>query len=268
MSSTATTTSTATTNPTVQFKTGLQYGFFFDQSRCDGCNTCQVACKSWNMLAAGPGKMCRILQWEKGTFVNVRQNVLFAPCYHCQNPVCVPAANGALIKEPSYGAVLVDPALANSPNLKAAWVACPYGAIAFDSDAPDSNAVKCTMCVDRLQQGLFPACVTACTTRALDFDTMDNLKLKYGTNQQLTDMPSPSTKPSIVFKPLTPRKALVPYDAAAALTLLGSRPSPMPPVFTDPSTVTSVPAGVTRDHPVFHAKSSAEFMVITSDDTS
>ncbi len=264
MSSTTSTTSSTTTT---QFKTGLQYGFFFDQSRCDGCNTCQVACKGWNMLTPGPGKMCRLMQWETGTFVNVRHSTLFAPCYHCQNPVCIPAAKGALIKEPMYGAVLIDPAKANSTDLKAAWEICPYGAIAFDSDAPDSNAVKCTMCIDRLELGTYPACVAACTTRALDFDTMDNLQKKYGNNQQLTGMPPADSKPSIVFRPMNPRKSLVPYDANEALKLLGSRPAPIPPVFTDSSTVTTVAAKVTRDHPIFHASSAAEFMLGTTHDT-
>jgi len=250
-----------------QFKTGVQYGFFFDQTRCDGCNTCQVACKAWNNLDPGPGKMLRILQWEKGTFPNVRQRTLFAPCYHCANPVCIPPANGALIKESKYGAVLIDPAKANSTDLKAAWEACPYGAIAFTSDAPDSTAVKCTMCVDRLEQGMYPVCVMACTTRCLDFGPLDQMVSKHGSNMQLPDMPAPDSKPAIVFKPANLRKAIVPYDTAQALTLLGARPG-MPPVYTDPSVVTSVAAGTTKDHPVFHAKSSEEFMVDTTDDTS
>jgi anaerobic dimethyl sulfoxide reductase subunit B (iron-sulfur subunit) len=218
------------------------------------------------MLPAGPGKMLRILQWETGSFPNVRQNVLFAPCYHCQNPVCIPAANGALVKEPNYGAVLIDPAKANSPDLKAAWEACPYGAISFDSDAPDSNAVKCTMCIDRLVQGQYPACVMACTTRALDFDTVANLTKKYGSNQQLNAMPAPDSKPAIVFKPSNPRKTLVPYDANQALTLLGARPG-MPAVYTDPSTVTNITAGTTKSAPIFHAKGSKQFMIATTDDT-
>lgn len=251
---------------TITFKTGAQYGFFFDQSRCIGCNTCQVACKSWNMLQPGPGKMLRILQWEKGAFPNVRQRVLFAPCYHCEDPVCIDAAKGALIKEPNYGAVLIDPAKATSPDLKNAWSVCPYGAISFTSDAPDSAAVKCTMCIDRLTGGLYPVCVMSCVARALDFDTMDNLKKKYGTNQQLEDMPTPETKPAIVFKPAAARKMLVPYNVTEALTLLGKR-DPLPAIYTDSSKVTTVATGVTQDKPVFHAKSSAAFMVATTDNT-
>jgi len=219
------------------------------------------------MLLPGPGKMCRILQWETGTFVNVRQNILFAPCYHCATPACVTPANGAIIKEPNYGAVLIDPALANSPDLKAAQNACPYGAIAFDSDSADSNAFKCTMCVDRLTQGYYPACVAACTARAIDFDTMPNLIKKYGNNQQLAGMPAATTAPSVVFKPLNPRKSLVPYDETEALTLLAGTLGSGQPALTDTTKVTNVPAGITKDHPVFFAQNTAEYMVATTDDT-
>ena len=124
----------------------------------------------------------------------------------------------------------------------------------------------CNMCIDRLQDNLYPVCVMSCVNRALDFDTLANLKAKYGSNQQLEGMPAPDAKPAIVFKPANARKALVPYDAAKALTLLGKR-DPLPPIYTSSSQVTTVAAGVTKDTPVFHAKSCAAFMVATTDDT-
>src|SRR3972149_1663426 len=124
----------------------VQYGFFFDQSRCHGCNICQVACKSWNMLPPGPEKWMRGYQWEK--------------------PVCVDAADGAMYKEEKYGAVLIDPDKATSASMRKAWVACPYGAIAFDSDAPDAKASMCTMCIDRLEQDKLPVCVESGAHRA------------------------------------------------------------------------------------------------------
>jgi len=155
--------------------TVTQYGFFFDQSRCVGCQDCTISCKSWNLLPAGPVKWSRLYQWETGSFPNVRVNTLFAPCYHCANPVCIPAANGAMYKEPNFGAVLIDPTQTQNPSLRAAWEACPYGAIVFDSDAPDANASKCTMCIDRLVQGQQPVCVMSCMMRALDFGKLSDL---------------------------------------------------------------------------------------------
>ena len=117
----STTTTTTTTATTISWPKGVQYGFFFDQSRCNGCHVCAVECKSWNLLDPGPTKWAKVYEWETGVFPNVVINTLFAPCFHCQNPACVGKANGAMIKEPKYGAVLIDPSQATSAGLKAAW---------------------------------------------------------------------------------------------------------------------------------------------------
>ncbi len=267
-----TTTSSTSTSTTTTFQTGVQYGFFFDQSRCYNCRVCTVACMEWYNLApttltGSTMKYARMFEWETGSFPNIRMNYLFAPCYHCANPVCVAAANGAMMKEPKYGAVLIDPGQANSASLRAAWNACPYGAISFDSDSPTASASKCTMCIDRLEQGLYPICVQACPARALDFDTMDNLKIKYGTNQQLDEMPDPgTTNPSVVFNPHSAKTQLVPYDATEALTLLATR-APYAPVYSNPDQVTTIPQGVVkRTSLVMKPSSAADFMSYTMTD--
>jgi len=268
MSST-TTTSTTTTTTTVTFQTGVQYGFFFDQSRCVSCRTCVISCKDWNNIPPGYVKMAKIYEWETGTFPNLRLNYLFGACYHCAVPACVPEANGAMFKEPNYGAVLINPALQNSPSLRAAFNACPYGSISFDSDAANANAYKCTMCVDRLTQGQYPICVEACPMRALDFDTMPNLIAKYGSNSQLDEMPSPTTtKPSVVFNPHVQTKtSLVPYDANEALQLWQQRPSGLPPFFNDVSDVTNTSATVVgRSQLNMKATSVENFQYITGTD--
>jgi len=259
---------TTTTTSTTVFKTGVQYGFFFDQSRCTGCHACSVACKSWNLVNAGPVKWNRHFEWETGTFPNLTINQLFAPCYHCATPVCVGVANGAMFKEPLYGAVLIDPNLATSGDLKTAWEMCPYGAIVFDSDAPNSNASKCTMCIDRLSQNLLPSCVLSCPQRALDFGPLSDLQATYGTkNQQLTGMPDPSaTNPSVVFKPTLPMPQYVPYDASVALPLLAQRGT-LPPFFTSTSDVTGAPQNIVgRNSLNMKAASTDELMETTRND--
>jgi len=172
-----------------------------------------------------------------------------------------------MFKEPKYGAVLIDPAQSTSANLKAAWEACPYGCIVFDSDAADSNASKCTMCIDRLSQGLLPACVTACPQRALDFGSIVDLQQKYGTNNQLTGMPDGSTTdPSVVFKPTLASPQYVPYDANAALTLLAQRGT-LPPFFAQPSDVTGAPTNIVgRNALVMKATSTEQVMETTRND--
>jgi len=246
-----------------------QYGFYFDQSRCTGCQTCITACKSWNQIPTGPVRWNRLFQWEKGTWPTVRVNTLFAPCYQCANPPCVAAANGGLIKEPKYGAVLVDPSKAT--NLRAAAAACPYGAITFDSDASDATGSKCTMCVDRLDQNLLPICVAACQMRALDFGTLDSLKAKYpGALTSLPDMPSDGgAQPAILFKAQDAKKTLIPYDPNAALTLWANRPSGLPSVYSQASDVTTIPAGLmTKNVLKMKAGSVAEVQLRLADDQS
>jgi len=253
-----------------------QYGFFFDQSRCVGCERCTASCKSWNLLPPGPTKWLRVFQWESGTFPSVRVSTLFAPCYHCANPVCVAAAgDGSLFKEPKYGAVLIDPDLATgNPNLRTAAAACPYGAIVFDSDSPSATASKCTMCVDRLEQGLKPVCVLACPVRALDFDTLENIQTKYGTTMDMTGLPSSSiATPAISFKPQVATKTnLVTYDVDTALQLFASRPtwpSGLPPVYSQPTDVTDIPAGLMlKNTLVLQPKTTEELMLRTQDDNS
>jgi anaerobic dimethyl sulfoxide reductase subunit B (iron-sulfur subunit) len=52
--------------------------------------------------------------------------------------------------------------------------ACPYGAPRFD--AARGVMTKCTLCSDRLEEGLAPSCVTACPMRALDFGTREEME--------------------------------------------------------------------------------------------
>ncbi len=222
------------------------------------------------MIPPGSSKWLRIFQWEKGTFPNVRVNTLFAPCYHCENPACVDAANGAMFKEPKYGAVLIDPAQAKSANVKAGWQACPYGAIAFDSNGPDSTASKCTMCIDRLDQGLKPVCVLSCSVRALDFDTMENLQKKYGASAALEDVPTNTAlAPAVVFKSKAAKKTLVAYDAGKALQLMGQRPGGLPAVYSQVSDVTTIPSNMmNKNKLVLKPQTTEELMLRTQDDNS
>jgi anaerobic dimethyl sulfoxide reductase subunit B len=240
-----------------------QYGFFFDQSRCVHCYTCQMSCKAKNNISPGAERWLRLFNWESGSFPDVRTLTLFAPCYHCENPVCVTAAgDGSLIKEPKYGAVLIDPAKVGSSALKVGADACPYGAIMFDENG---NASKCNMCVDRLEAGQLPACVMSCPMRALDFGLLSDLQTKYGTNADLAGVPSSSaTSPAIIFKPITPRKQIVPYDETTALQLLGARGS-LPPVYTDSTQATDT-TGVTIGRPTLNMNATGQDLINATQD--
>ena len=243
-----------------------QYGFFFDQSRCTGCRTCTISCKDWYDVPPGPAKWLKVYEYEKGSFPDLRIHFQWVPCFHCENPVCVDACPfEALYKEATYGAVLVDEEKCQGSRL--CWQACPYGAIAYESDEWGAKAQKCTMCIDRLEQGMQPSCVESCPMRALDFGPLAELQAKYGDLRDLEDLPSSATTlPAVVLKPHDEKVQLVSYDADKALELLQYR-WPLPPIFESKEDVTDVPEGlVGRDKLVIKPKDSEDLQFYTQDD--
>lgn len=248
-----------------------QYGFFFDQSRCTGCRACSISCKEWYDVKPGPLKYMRVYQWEQGTFPDLRLGLLAVNCYHCDKPDCVDACpTKALFKEEKYGAVLVDQD--KCEGNRDCWEACPYGSMVFASDDPKEKAHKCTMCIDRLEEGLMPICVMSCSLRALDFGPIDELRAKYGDCNTLDGLPDGSiTRPAAVFKPRDEKKQLIPWDGHKALDLWQQRgpyaQADLPNVFDSKERVTSPPAGIVgRDRLVLKAKTVEELMMATRDD--
>jgi Fe-S-cluster-containing dehydrogenase component len=53
--------------------------------------------------------------------------------------------------------------------------ACPWGAPQWNSKT--GKVEKCDYCMDRLDAGLKPACVSTCTTGCLDFGTVEDTTL-------------------------------------------------------------------------------------------
>ena len=199
-----------------------QYAFYFDQSRCMGCNTCTVSCKDWNQVEPGPARWRKLRVTESGVFPDTAVFNLVMACNHCANPACLTACPvGAIYKRDEDGIVLVDRAKCQS--LRSCVARCPYGAPQFADDAqePTPDAAwtvphpmqKCTMCVDRVTTGKNPSCVDSCPQRALDFGTVEALMARYPTAQRtVVGMPDSArdpqgnaldadTVPSILFKP-------------------------------------------------------------------
>ncbi len=220
-----------------------QYGFFFDQSRCYGCQACATACKDWNNLEPGPEKWMTVYEWETGSFPLTRIHTLAFSCAHCEKPACILACpEGAIFKEDEFGAVLVD--AEKCVGCRKCADACPYGAPKFASNDSSEKMTKCTMCIDRLEKGLQPQCALACPMRAFDFGPLDELVEKYGETRDLDGLPiSEITKPSMVFKPLKARKDLVPFNVEKVLALNADR-GELPSLFEDVRAVIDIPEGL------------------------
>jgi formate dehydrogenase iron-sulfur subunit len=104
-------------------------------------------------------------------------------CMHCAEPGCLEAcpAPGAIVQ---YANGIVD---VNPDNC----IGCGYCATGCPFDVPKFHAKtgkmsKCTLCVDRVEVGLEPACIKACPTGCLQFGSKDNmLALASGRVKQL-----------------------------------------------------------------------------------
>ncbi len=246
-----------------------QYGFFIDQSRCIGCNSCTVSCMQWNNIEPGNIRLMRVQTWEENSFPNTRQHILPVNCYQCEDPLCVKACKtGAIYKEDKFGAVLVDSS--KCVGCRSCWKACPYGAPQFASDDAEAKMIKCDMCIDRVEKGQLPICVRSCSMRALEFGPLDELRKKYGELRQLHGMPKPDiAKPSVVFKPTAEKTQVVRYDADKALALWQKR-SPAAPndlIFDAPEQVKAAPREIVgRNKLVLKAKTAQEKQYYATDD--
>ncbi|HKK34362.1 MAG TPA: 4Fe-4S dicluster domain-containing protein [Desulfomicrobiaceae bacterium] len=169
--------------------------FFIDLTRCTACRGCQVACKQWHKLPAEKTKNWGSHQNPKDlsfiTYKLVRfQEVvkdgdvtdwLFFPeqCRHCVEPPCKYVADAydekAILKDPNTGAVIFTE---RTKALDAEEIreSCPYNIPR--ADAASGIISKCDMCLDRVENGLLPACVQTCPTGAMNFgDREDMLEL-------------------------------------------------------------------------------------------
>jgi anaerobic dimethyl sulfoxide reductase subunit B len=248
-----------------------QYGFFIDLSRCTGCNACTIACKQWQQIPPGPVKWLRVHQWETGSFPEIKLHVLPVMCFHCEKPVCVKACpNKAMYKEEKYGAVLVN--AGKCTGERKCWQACPYGAPQFAGNERGLKMSKCNMCIDRLEKGDKPICVLSCSLRALEFGPLTELQEKYGNLSQLEEMPKESiTLPAVVFRPIRPKKQIIPWDGKKALELWQPRHPDngevLPDIFTDVSEVNRNSEDITvRNRLVLKPATVEEMMVRTTDD--
>ena len=162
--------------------------FFVDTTLCTACRGCQVACKQWNKLPATETKNWGSFQNPKdlsfATYKLVRFSEVvsggelrwyFFPdqCRHCVEPPCKDIAeslgyNKAITKDAATGAVLFNQkAKIKAGDFEEIKESCPYNIPRYD---PKGMAMaKCTMCIDRVSNGMVPACVKACPTGTMNF---------------------------------------------------------------------------------------------------
>ncbi|HEU5287997.1 MAG TPA: 4Fe-4S dicluster domain-containing protein [Candidatus Limnocylindria bacterium] len=182
-------------------------GFFTDTSICIGCKACEVACKEWNQLEGNTPSFLadsfdntgqldaqnwRHVQFTEtipttngaenggshGAVVNTPTTaggqawlMMSDVCKHCQQASCLEVCPTNAIVRTEFDTVLIQQSVCN--GCRNCISACPYAVIGFNEKT--GTAHKCTLCYDRLQNGMQPACAKACPTESIKFGYLDDL---------------------------------------------------------------------------------------------
>ena len=158
----------------------MTFGFFFDNTRCTGCKTCEMACKDYRDLGA-ESMFRRVIDYEGGTWerpcaagagteagmavaTGVFAYHLSLACNHCGDPACTRVCPTGAMHKDDRG--LVWPDERKCIGCGYCTMACPYHAPFIDQHLKKSS--KCDGCRARLDEGLGPVCVEACPVRALE----------------------------------------------------------------------------------------------------
>lgn len=139
-----------------------------DIDQCIGCKACEVHCKTKNKSGEG-AYFCKII--EVGPKMKNNLPVLdfvYMACFHCEQAWCVDACpTAAMQRRDKDGIIFVEKSLC--VGCKACMTACPWGVPQWENNT--GKVDKCDLCMDRIDEGLEPACVSKCTTGCLSFST-------------------------------------------------------------------------------------------------
>ena len=93
-----------------------QYAFYFDNSRCTGCKTCELACKDYKDLDQNTAYR-KVFDYEGGSWEDkgdgTYETTAFVyhvsmSCNHCDDPACTKVCpTAAMPKDPETGRVPV-----------------------------------------------------------------------------------------------------------------------------------------------------------------
>ncbi len=136
--------------------------------KCMGCHSCEFACA---VAHSSSRDMDKIVQsGEKpGNRISVEsfgRKAVPVNCRHCEEAACILACpTGAVHRDGPGEPVIVD--TDRCIGCRMCVQACPFGVMTMTPDG--KSALKCDLCIERLEVGKEPACVTACITGALEF---------------------------------------------------------------------------------------------------
>ncbi len=168
-------------------------GFYTDTTVCIGCKACEVACKEWNQLPSTNGGLNTLsgdsydntrrldgIHWRHVKFIeqftDTRQDgrwlLMSDVSKHCGQAPCPEVCPTGAITRTEFDTVVIQSDACN--GCRDCISACPFGVI--EVNPVSGTAQKCTLCYDRLQVGMEPACSKACPTESIQFGKISDLR--------------------------------------------------------------------------------------------
>ena len=142
--------------------------FLMDMDKCIGCRSCAMACKNFNQLE--PDMVWRqVYPLDEAIYPHHDRAFLSLACNHCEHPACMDACPTSSYEKRPDGVVVhhKETCIGCTNCIRS----CPYGAPRFNK--AEKHAEKCSMCYERLDVGMQPACVNACPVGALTLIDLD-----------------------------------------------------------------------------------------------
>jgi tetrathionate reductase subunit B len=147
------------------------YAFVIDVSRCIDCRACQVACSVENQVPMSHTRIWVQDLGVQGEFPDLKRTFVPYNCMHCDHPPCIEVCvSGATYKDKQSGLVMVDQEACIGCGF--CVDACPYNVRYLDKERGVVD--KCNACVQRLEQGLDPACVATCVGHSRHFGDLND----------------------------------------------------------------------------------------------
>lgn len=177
----------------------MRKGFYFDESACVGCRTCQAACIEAHDVPLGVS-FRRVFSLTGGAYPKASMFHVSLGCNHCESPACVemcPA--GAMAVDEADGTIQHDDEACI--GCQTCVNSCPYSAPQFIEE--DKIVQKCDTCRALREAGHDPVCVEACPMRAIEFGDMDELRAAHP--NAVSELPcteaAATTGPNILWEP-------------------------------------------------------------------
>ena len=153
----------------------MSKALLYDSTMCIGCRLCEQACAKYNELPYNDeiAKEEKLSAHKVTAITAHNDKFMRRLCMNCLTPSCVSACPVAALQKRADGPVTYD--ASRCIGCRYCMMACPFQVPTYQWNKRLPVVKKCTMCADRLANGLPTACAAACPTGATKFGEREEL---------------------------------------------------------------------------------------------